>query len=168
MCAHNVNRLRYGWTVCWTPCSRQFATRWLKLLWATKKSLVISGSSNPQLKLVATTNILHIISPKLLPHFLGVFKSLFLCALCLENAFKYLLWFSLIQVALSGTQIWWTTEVNIAFARLEEGYENALKDYYKKQVQNMHYWEHNSPSTCTCIIGLPAKYPHRSLAGGTD
>ena len=39
------------------------------------------------------------------------------------------------QVALSGTQIWWTTEVNIAFARLEEGYENALKDYYKKQVR---------------------------------
>lgn len=38
------------------------------------------------------------------------------------------------QVALCGTQIWWTTEVNIAFARLEEGYENALKDYNKKQV----------------------------------
>lgn len=38
------------------------------------------------------------------------------------------------QVALAGTQIWWTTEVNISFARLEEGYENALKDYYKKQV----------------------------------
>ena len=39
------------------------------------------------------------------------------------------------QVALAGTQIWWTTEVNISFARLEEGYENALKDYYKKQVK---------------------------------
>lgn len=38
------------------------------------------------------------------------------------------------QVALCGTQIWWTTEVNISFARLEEGYENALKDYSKKQV----------------------------------
>lgn len=38
------------------------------------------------------------------------------------------------QVALCGTQIWWTTEVGISFARLEEGYENALKDYYKKQV----------------------------------
>ncbi len=38
------------------------------------------------------------------------------------------------QVALCGTQIWWTTEVNIAFARLEEGYENSLKDYNKKQV----------------------------------
>ena len=42
-----------------------------------------------------------------------------------------------LQVALSGTQIWWTTEVNIAFARLEEGYENALKDYFKKQVKIM-------------------------------
>lgn len=40
------------------------------------------------------------------------------------------------QVALCGTQIWWTTEVGISFARLEEGYENALKDYYKKQVHN--------------------------------
>ena len=38
------------------------------------------------------------------------------------------------QVALCGTQIWWTTEVNIAFSRLEEGYENSLKDYNKKQV----------------------------------
>ncbi len=38
------------------------------------------------------------------------------------------------QVSLTASQIWWTTEVNIAFARLEEGYENALKDYNKKQV----------------------------------
>lgn len=38
------------------------------------------------------------------------------------------------QVSLCGTQIWWTTELNIAFARLEEGYDNALKDYQKKQV----------------------------------
>ncbi|XP_039284796.1 dynein beta chain, ciliary [Nilaparvata lugens] len=38
------------------------------------------------------------------------------------------------QCALCGTQIWWTTEVNLAFARLEEGYENALKDYQKKQI----------------------------------
>lgn len=42
------------------------------------------------------------------------------------------------QVALAGTQIWWTTEVNISFARLEEGYENALKDYYKKQVAQLN------------------------------
>ncbi|OAJ37788.1 hypothetical protein BDEG_21780 [Batrachochytrium dendrobatidis JEL423] len=37
------------------------------------------------------------------------------------------------QITLAGTQIWWTTEVNTAFSRLEEGYENSLKDYYKKQ-----------------------------------
>ena len=42
------------------------------------------------------------------------------------------------QVALAGTQIWWTTEVNIAFSRLEEGYETALKDYYKKQVNQLN------------------------------
>lgn len=41
-------------------------------------------------------------------------------------------------MALCGTQIWWTTEVNIAFARLEEGYENALKDYNKKQIQQLN------------------------------
>lgn len=39
------------------------------------------------------------------------------------------------QVSLCGTQIFWSSEVNIAFARLEEGYENALKDYYRKQVR---------------------------------
>lgn len=31
------------------------------------------------------------------------------------------------QPALCGTQIWWTSEVNQAFSRLEEGFENALK-----------------------------------------
>ncbi|KAG8226803.1 hypothetical protein J437_LFUL002849 [Ladona fulva] len=41
------------------------------------------------------------------------------------------------QVSLCGTQIWWTTEVNIAFSRLEEGYENAIKDYQRKQVNQL-------------------------------
>ena len=40
-------------------------------------------------------------------------------------------------MALTCTQIWWTTEVGIAFARLEEGYENAMKDYFKKQVAQL-------------------------------
>lgn len=44
----------------------------------------------------------------------------------------------IVQVALAGTQVWWTTEVNIAFSRLEEGYETAIKDYYKKQVSQLH------------------------------
>ncbi|XP_063312141.1 dynein axonemal heavy chain 9 [Pelobates fuscus] len=42
------------------------------------------------------------------------------------------------QVALTCTQIWWTTEVGISFARLEEGYENAMKEYYKKQVNQLN------------------------------
>ncbi|KAF5280421.1 hypothetical protein FQR65_LT03230 [Abscondita terminalis] len=42
------------------------------------------------------------------------------------------------QPALCGTQIWWTTEVNMSFARLEEGYENALKDYQKKQIAQLN------------------------------
>ncbi|XP_072155544.1 dynein beta chain, ciliary isoform X1 [Bemisia tabaci] len=41
------------------------------------------------------------------------------------------------QVSLCCSQIWWTTEVNIAFSRLEEGYENALKDYQKKQIYQL-------------------------------
>ncbi|XP_076154706.1 dynein axonemal heavy chain 17-like isoform X2 [Alosa pseudoharengus] len=42
------------------------------------------------------------------------------------------------QVALATTQIWWTTEVGIAFARQEEGYENAIKDYFKKQISQLN------------------------------
>ncbi|XP_077110730.1 dynein axonemal heavy chain 9 isoform X2 [Ranitomeya variabilis] len=42
------------------------------------------------------------------------------------------------QVALTCTQIWWTTEVGISFSRLEEGYENAMKEYYKKQVTQLN------------------------------
>jgi len=42
------------------------------------------------------------------------------------------------QPTLCGTQIWWTSEVNMAFARLEEGFENALKDYQKKQISQLN------------------------------
>lgn len=41
------------------------------------------------------------------------------------------------QVSLCSTQIWWTTEVSLAFSRLEEGYDNALKDYLKKQISQL-------------------------------
>ncbi|XP_075248756.1 dynein beta chain, ciliary-like isoform X2 [Convolutriloba macropyga] len=42
------------------------------------------------------------------------------------------------QAALATCQIWWVTEVGYAFAKLEEGYENAMKDYNKKQVSNLN------------------------------
>uniref|UniRef100_A0AAX7TU92 Dynein axonemal heavy chain 17 n=1 Tax=Astatotilapia calliptera TaxID=8154 RepID=A0AAX7TU92_ASTCA len=42
------------------------------------------------------------------------------------------------QVALTCTQIWWTSDVTMAFARLEEGYDNAMKEYYKKQVSQLN------------------------------
>ncbi|XP_078408210.1 dynein axonemal heavy chain 11 [Cetorhinus maximus] len=42
------------------------------------------------------------------------------------------------QVALTGTRIWWTTDVGIAFERLEEGFETALKDYNKKQIAQLN------------------------------
>lgn len=38
------------------------------------------------------------------------------------------------QTALCSIQIWWTSETNDAFAQLELGHENALKEYNKKQV----------------------------------
>lgn len=41
------------------------------------------------------------------------------------------------QAALCGIQIWWTSETNDALAHLELGHENALKEYYKKQVKNL-------------------------------
>uniref|UniRef100_A0A4W3JPZ5 Dynein axonemal heavy chain 11 n=1 Tax=Callorhinchus milii TaxID=7868 RepID=A0A4W3JPZ5_CALMI len=42
------------------------------------------------------------------------------------------------QVALTSSQIYWTTDVGIAFERLEEGYETALKDYNKKQIAQLN------------------------------
>ncbi|XP_028422796.1 dynein axonemal heavy chain 9 isoform X2 [Perca flavescens] len=42
------------------------------------------------------------------------------------------------QVALTCTQIWWTSDIGMAFARLEEGYDNAMKEYYKKQVSQLN------------------------------
>ena len=42
------------------------------------------------------------------------------------------------QVSLVGTQVWWATEVTLAFGRLEEGYETAMKDYNKKQVNHLN------------------------------
>uniref|UniRef100_A0A4X2LC28 AAA+ ATPase domain-containing protein n=1 Tax=Vombatus ursinus TaxID=29139 RepID=A0A4X2LC28_VOMUR len=47
-------------------------------------------------------------------------------------------------------QIWWTTEVGIAFARLEEGYESAMKEYYKKQVTQLN-------TLITMLIGQLSK-----------
>lgn len=42
------------------------------------------------------------------------------------------------QPALCTTQIWWTTEVNVAFSKLEEGYENSLRDYQRKQIAQLN------------------------------
>lgn len=41
------------------------------------------------------------------------------------------------QVALTCTQIWWTSGVCMEFVRLE-GYDNALKEYYRKQVSQVY------------------------------
>ncbi|XP_067860408.1 dynein axonemal heavy chain 9-like [Heptranchias perlo] len=54
------------------------------------------------------------------------------------------------QAALTCTQIWWTTEVGISFARLEEGYENTMKEYYKKQVNQLN-------TLITMLIGQLSK-----------
>ncbi|KAI5645013.1 dynein heavy chain and region d6 of dynein motor domain-containing protein [Phthorimaea operculella] len=60
------------------------------------------------------------------------------------------------QVSLCGTQIWWTTEVNMAFARLEEGYDNALKDYYKKQLAQLS-------TLITLLIGELSKQDRQKI-----
>lgn len=41
------------------------------------------------------------------------------------------------QVALIGSQIWWSNDMELVFKRLEEGFETALKEYNKKQVHIM-------------------------------
>ncbi|GFU22121.1 dynein beta chain, ciliary [Trichonephila clavipes] len=43
------------------------------------------------------------------------------------------------QVALTGTQIWWTAEVSAALQRVRQGHETALKQYNKKQMQQLHH-----------------------------
>ena len=60
------------------------------------------------------------------------------------------------QIALTCTQIWWTTEVGLAFARLEEGYENAIKDYNKKQVCPAHPMSVLSTLLCEVLACAPA------------
>ncbi|XP_019728452.1 dynein heavy chain 11, axonemal isoform X3 [Hippocampus comes] len=42
------------------------------------------------------------------------------------------------QVALTASQIWWSNDVELAFKRLEEGFESALKDYNKKQIAQLN------------------------------
>lgn len=42
------------------------------------------------------------------------------------------------QIVLLTTQIFWSSEVNAAFEVLEEGNENAIKDYNKKQILQLH------------------------------
>ena len=41
------------------------------------------------------------------------------------------------QVALTASQIAWNAEVTAAFQRLEEGYENSMKDLHRKQVSHV-------------------------------
>ncbi|XP_061081745.1 dynein axonemal heavy chain 11 [Conger conger] len=42
------------------------------------------------------------------------------------------------QVALTGSQIWWATDVGITFQRVEEGFDTALKDYNRKQITQLN------------------------------
>jgi len=52
------------------------------------------------------------------------------------------------QVALCAVQIWWTVETNLAFLRLEEGFENSLKDFNKKQVLRIRAFY------CCCLLTI--------------
>lgn len=59
-----------------------------------------------------------------------------LSAVFLQN--QSVLSLPLIQVALTCTQIWWSSDVGMTFSRLEEGYDNAMKEYYRKQVSQLN------------------------------
>ncbi len=39
---------------------------------------------------------------------------------------------------MSTSQVWWTSEVNAAFERLEQGNEGALKDYQSQMVAGLN------------------------------
>ncbi|XP_072536739.1 dynein axonemal heavy chain 11 [Salminus brasiliensis] len=41
------------------------------------------------------------------------------------------------QPALTATQIWWTADVELAFQRMAEGFDTALRDYSKKQTAQL-------------------------------
>ncbi len=49
------------------------------------------------------------------------------------------------QVVLTASQIWWSTDMNLAFERLAEGFETALRDYNKKQVSRSYVY-------CTLLL----------------
>uniref|UniRef100_A0A8C7KWJ8 Uncharacterized protein n=1 Tax=Oncorhynchus kisutch TaxID=8019 RepID=A0A8C7KWJ8_ONCKI len=38
------------------------------------------------------------------------------------------------QVALAGSQVWWSNDVRMVFQRLEDGFESVHKDYKKKRL----------------------------------
>ncbi|XP_023819910.1 dynein heavy chain 11, axonemal [Oryzias latipes] len=42
------------------------------------------------------------------------------------------------QVALTGSQIWWSNDMELVFRKLEEGFSFALKDYNKKQISQLN------------------------------
>jgi hypothetical protein len=82
------------------------------------------------------------------------------------------------QVTLVGTQVWWATEVGIAFGKLEEGFETAMKVYYKvghqRERPNYPGFKACSPSrtvsfsrqrvqsTCTLVTSLATGSRRRS------
>ena len=44
------------------------------------------------------------------------------------------------QLCITTSQVWWTTEVNSAFERLEQGNEQAMKEYYQQCMQGLSMW----------------------------
>uniref|UniRef100_A0AAR2IKN0 AAA+ ATPase domain-containing protein n=1 Tax=Pygocentrus nattereri TaxID=42514 RepID=A0AAR2IKN0_PYGNA len=42
------------------------------------------------------------------------------------------------QPALTATQVWWTADVELAFQRMAEGFDTALRDYSRKQVTQLN------------------------------
>ncbi|CAF0866110.1 unnamed protein product, partial [Didymodactylos carnosus] len=71
------------------------------------------------------------------------------------------------QITLTGSQIWWTADILAAFARIEEGFSNALRDFNKKQLIQLNTLiglllsdltdEDRNKITTLCLIDLHAR-----------
>ncbi|KAG7242136.1 hypothetical protein INR49_024182, partial [Caranx melampygus] len=58
------------------------------------------------------------------------------------------------QGALTGSQIWWSNDMELVFKRLEEGFEYALKDYNKKQFALNPFSSHLQISQLNSLISM--------------
>ena len=73
------------------------------------------------------------------------------------------------QVALTCTCIAWTADVSAAFAKLEEGHENAMKDYSRKQVKREAFLgRRKNPKGGGGVLGILKDFGEKPGGVGND